>query len=276
MTGSGATVASVSTRARAATPVGVEWPLMLHSGDGRARVRPWWLDSSVAQLTFTDQGIVPSSTAVRVWLGELRARGFTSVRSGAVSEMGADTLQRQGFRLVQRLDLLDLTLVGWQAPPDNGMATERLRVRDRPAAAIVDRAAFGDTWAIDAAGIGETCMATPSHRSRAVGIEQVGGPIDGQTIVGHIGSGPVAYAVTGRAGHTGYLQRLAVHPTYQFRGAGWSLTRDSLIWMQRRRLTRAMVNTHIDNDVALGLYQRFGFRVLPQGLAVLSRRLDDL
>jgi hypothetical protein len=46
--------------------------------------------------------------------------------------------------------------------------------------------------------------------------------------------------------------------------------------MQRRRLTRAVVNTHTDNDVALGVYQRVGFRILPQGLSVLVRRLDDL
>ena len=48
------------------------------------------------------------------------------------------------------------------------------------------------------------------------------------------------------------------------------------MWMQRRRLTRAMVNTHTDNNVALGLYQRFGFRLLPQGLVVLTRQLDDM
>lgn len=254
----------MSSRARAASPGGVEWPLVLHSGAGRARVRPWWHNPSIAQLTFTEHGLVPSSTVIRVWLGELRAWGFTAVRTGAVTEVGADTLQRQGFHAMQRLHLLDLSLVGWHAPADNGVQTDRLRVRDRPTAAAVDHAAFGDTWAMDAVGIAETCAATPTHRSRSVHGTQFGA------------DGPVAYAVTGRADRTGYLQRLAVHPGYQGRGAGRSLTRDSLIWMQRRRLTRAMVNTHIDNDVALGLYCDMGFRVLPLGLVVLARGLDDL
>ncbi|CAB4889093.1 unannotated protein [freshwater metagenome] len=218
----------------------------------------------MAQLTFTDGGDLRSSTALRVWLSELRSRGFTAVRTSAVTEAGADTLTRQGFHVTQRLHLLDLSLVGWRAPTDNGIRTERLHVRDRQEAAAVDHAAFGDTWAIDSVGIGETCTATPAHRARAVEGNQVDHP------------GLIAYAVTGRADHTGYLQRLAVHPAYQGRGAGWSLTRDSLIWMQRRRLTRAMVNTHVDNDVALGLYQGIGFRVLPHGLVVLTRALDNL
>ncbi len=227
-------------------------------------MRPWWRDPAIAQLTFTEHGLVPSSTVLRVWLGELHARGFTAVRSGAVTEAGADTLQRQGFRVMQRLHLLDLSLVGWHAPPDTGVGTERLRVRDRPSAAIVDHASFGDTWAMDVTGIAETCAATPAHRSRSV---------DGAQFSD---SGSVGYAITGRADHTGYLQRLAVHPSYQRLGAGRSLTRDSLIWMQRRRLTRAMVNTHVDNEVALGLYLDIGFRILPHGLAVLTRQLDDL
>jgi ribosomal protein S18 acetylase RimI-like enzyme len=254
----------VSSRSRTGYDGRVEWPLVLHSGAGRARVRPWWHDTTVAQITFADHGEVPSSTGLRVWLCELRARGFASVRSGAVSEGSADTLQRQGFQVVQRLHLLDLSLVGWQAPRDKTLRTTQLRVRDRTAAADVDRAAFGDPWAIDTVGISETCAATPAHRSRAIDGAQLGA------------EGLVGYAVTGRANYTGYLQRLAVQPEVQARGVGWSLTHDSLTWMQKRRLTRAMVNTHIDNDVALGLYRRFGFRVLPQGLVVLARGLDDL
>lgn len=237
---------------------------MLRSGDGRARVRPWWNDPTVAQLTFIDHGVVPTSTIVRVWLSELRARGFVGVRTGAVSDAGADMLQRQGFDELQRLSLLDLSLVGWRPDAAPRMRTRRLRSSEHTTAATVDCAAFGDAWALDADGIAETCDATPAHRSRAVD----GGRFDLGGIAG--------YAVTGRADHTGYLQRLAVHPRAQGHHVGYSLTRDSLVWMQRRRLTRAVVNTHVDNNVALDLYRRVGFRVLPQGLVVLTRRLDDV
>lgn len=241
---------------------------MLRGGDGRARVRPWWVDSSVAQLTFIDSGNVPSSTSLRVWLGELSARGFTSVRTGAVTDSGADTLHRQGFETLQRLRLLDLGLIGWRPPTSSvdrrAIRTRRLRHLERNVAAVVDRAAFGDHWSIDVIGINETCDATPSHRARTI-----------DSGFGDGASALAGYAVTGRADRTGYLQRLAVHPDQQGCGIGFSLTLDSLVWMQRRRLSRAIVNTHVDNEAALGLYARMGFRVLPQGLAVMTRTLSD-
>lgn len=271
-----ATVEPVRSRTRVdAAPAG-QRSIVLRGGDASARVRPWWNDPAVAQLTFTEHGTVPSSTWVSTWLSELRACGFAAVRTGAVTETGADMLQRQGFESLQTLRLLDLALIGWRPPPaqlpprptrrerpDSKAPiarTRRLRAGERSDAAVVDRAAFGDRWAIDAAGIAETCAATPSHRARAM--------VD----CGHL----VGYAVSGRADRTGYLQRLAVHPVHQGQGFGFGLTRDSLVWMQRHRLTRAIVNTHSDNLVALALYGRMGFRLLPQRLAVLTRTLADL
>ena len=118
---------------------------------------------------------------------------------------------------------------------------------------------------MDRIGIDETCEATPAHRARAIDSDPA------------TARAPIAgFAITGRAARTGYLQRLAVHPDWQGHGFGFSLALDSVTWMRRRRLTRAVVNTATDNTVALDLYGRIGFRVLPQGLAVLTRRLDDI
>ena len=259
-------------------------------------MRPWWNDPTVAQLTFLDHGVVPSSPIIRVWLAEIKARGFVSVRTGAVTDAGTDSLHRQGFATLQTLSLLDLSLIGWRPPVlRDGLPirSRRLWVRDRPTAATVDLAAFTANWAIDTDGIDETCSATPSHRARTVeasaadphgspgspGSPGTHGPPGTHGSPGTHGPPPVrlaGYAITGRADHHGYLQRLAVHPDYQGLGVGLSLTLDSLVWMQRRRLTRAVVNTHTDNEVALGVYQRVGFRILPRGLSVLVRRLDDL
>lgn len=255
---------------------------MLRSGDGRARVRPWWNDPTIAQLTFIDHGVVPTSTVVRVWLGELRARGFSGVRTGAITDAGADSLQRLGFTTLQTLHLLDLSLIGWRPPTmPTGlpMRTRKLRVREVDDAARTDLAAFTDAWAIDRDGIDETCAATPTHRARALDGDAgaAGDAVPGDAVPGDAGVPALAgYAITGRADHHGYLQRLAVHPAHQGQGVGLSLTLDSLGWMQRRRLTRAVVNTHTDNTAALGLYQRVGFRILPHGLTVLVRRLDDV
>ena len=72
----------------------------------------------------------------------------------------------------------------------------------------------------------------------------------------------------GRAGRTGYVQRLAVHPDQHRRGVATALLADALTWMQRWRADRVLVNTHVDNEPALALYRRLGFVDLPDRLRV--------
>jgi ribosomal protein S18 acetylase RimI-like enzyme len=113
-------------------------------------------------------------------------------------------------------------------------------------------------WCIDRVGIGDVRAATPRHRARAV--------LDGSDIV--------AYAVSGRDGRNGYIQRLAVSPTHQHQGHGLALVADSLRWMARWRVRRALVNTHNGNDAALALYHRIGFTDLQDRLHVYERRIE--
>jgi ribosomal-protein-alanine N-acetyltransferase len=86
---------------------------------------------------------------------------------------------------------------------------------------------------------------------------------------GHV----VGYAVCGRAGPRGFVQRLAVDPAAQGQGIGSRLLFDGLYWMQRRRVQRAVVNTQVGNQIALQLYLKTGFREDPAGLSVLSAGL---
>src|SRR5690606_13680615 len=104
---------------------------------------PWWRDATVAQLTFLDHGLVPLGPAVAVWLGELAQRGFEAVRTGAVTEAGADVLRRHGFIPLQRLSLLERSLVGWR-PERPDWHSRRMRRGEHEAVAAVDCAAFGD------------------------------------------------------------------------------------------------------------------------------------
>ena len=77
----------------------------------------------------------------------------------------------------------------------------------------------------------------------------------------------------GRAERVGYVQRLAVHPRAQTAGLGLALLQDGLRWMRLRGARSAYVNTQDDNERALRLYERAGFRRLPVGLCVLGRDL---
>ncbi|MGH9274339.1 MAG: GNAT family N-acetyltransferase, partial [Acidimicrobiales bacterium] len=109
-------------------------------------------------------------------------------------------------------------------------------------------------------GLDDALGATPSARLRVVA------RVDGEGVIG--------YAITGRAGSRGYLQRLAVDPAAQRRGIGAALVIDGLRWLRRWGAHEVLVNTQVDNGAALALYEAMGFRRQPDGLAVLRRDLD--
>jgi ribosomal protein S18 acetylase RimI-like enzyme len=85
---------------------------------------------------------------------------------------------------------------------------------------------------------------------------------------------PAGYMVTGRNGSAGFIQRLAVDPAYEGQGVATSLLQDGLGWLARRRVTDILVNTHLDNQRALSLYQRIGFEQLPENLQVMELSLS--
>ena len=123
----------------------------------------------------------------------------------------------------------------------------------------VDGAAFAPFWRLDRAGLREAVRATRQHRLRVVLGE---------------GRGVVGYAICGTSGGRGFVQRLAVAPGAQGRGIGKALLLDGLHWLRASGAQEIAVNTQVGNDPALGLYRSVGFRDDPDGLAVLSARLN--
>ena len=117
----------------------------------------------------------------------------------------------------------------------------------------IDQRAFEPFWQFDRLTLTEARRATPVSRFR---ISRENGRVAG-------------YAVTGRAGPRGYLQRLAVDPDVAGSGHGTDLVHDSIHWLQRRGATSILVNTQEKNTRALALYERLGFVRHDQGLTVL-------
>jgi ribosomal protein S18 acetylase RimI-like enzyme len=122
---------------------------------------------------------------------------------------------------------------------------------------VIDGAAFTPFWQLDDQGLEEALAATPRSRFRGV---VVGGALAG-------------YAIHGRSGTRGFVQRLAVVPEAQRRGIGRGLLLDGLHWMRRRGVRRAVVNTQVGNAAALSLYYDAGFRQEPSGLSVMEAGL---
>jgi ribosomal protein S18 acetylase RimI-like enzyme len=236
----------------------------VHAGLGsRVRVRPWAFERGAVQLALADQAIVPSVEEIRGWVDTLSAAdaALRRVRTGALFADAADRFAAAGFGVIDTLALLRIELVDLDPEEPRRPATSPLRARRHRDAAHVDRDAFGDPWGNDAGDLAEIRRATPTHRARARFTRRNGG------------RELVAFAITGAAAGHGYLQRLAVAPAHQGHGHGRALVLDSLMWMRRRRLSHGLVNTAIENDRALALYESVGFRRLPERLVVMELHL---
>lgn len=231
---------------------------VLRWGRERARAGRWRGDDEVAFIAPLPDAPLPSAEFVHRCLGALAARGFTRVVTGALSPLEQAGFLAAGFDVQERLHLLAIDLSRDVAPVPAGLRLKRGGRRRWQEVLAVDRAAFPPFWQFDSYGLTDALRATPAVRFRVA--VQTGGRIAG-------------YAVCGRSGSRGFVQRLAVDPGSQRSGTGRRLLLDGLHWMRRHRVSRALVNTQVGNERALALYLATGFREEPVGLSVLSTGL---
>ncbi len=73
-------------------------------------------------------------------------------------------------------------------------------------------------------------------------------------------SGIIGYQISTASAACGHLARLAVHPRLQSRGVGYALVQDLLAQFQRLGALEVTVNTQMDNQASLVLYEKAGFQ----------------
>ncbi len=230
---------------------------LLQWGEERLRLGPWRAGANVGYLAPVPGTRPPRSAVIARSLEAAAARGYDAVVTAALAPAEVDAFMAAGFELRERLHLLAHDLQ--RVPSHDDRPLRRARRSDRRRVLEIDRLAFDEFWTLDANGLADALAATPSTRFRVAELDRR----------------VLAYAVHGRAGGGGYVQRIAVDPATQGHGLGTLVVLDGLRWMRRRGCDRAVVNTQLTNERALGLYLRLGFRLEPQGLAVLERRLAD-
>jgi GNAT superfamily N-acetyltransferase len=226
------------------------------------RLRLWPGEPGTAQLVLYNQPRPPAAHELTALIAELADSGVRAVRTGALHAAYAESMLASGFRPRQQLTLLEHNgPFDWVGPLPGGMQrllrpiTSRAGLASHSELADVDHLAFAAPWQLDVEGIRDVVRATPSARQRLIR--------DGDRVV--------AFALSGRDRFTGYLQRLSVHPDSQRRGLGRALVADSLQWMWRHGVYRALVNTHVGNEPALALYRSVGFTRLTDPLTVYER-----
>lgn len=193
-----------------------------------------------------------TSRDVRAATDLLHAEGASRVITGALHAHELAPYLEVGFEPHERLHLLEHPLTDLPRVPPVAARIRRGRRTDQDPALRVDARCFDAFWRLDQPGLDDAIRATTVARFRVAVDHEV-----------------VGYAVTGRSGTRGYLQRLAVDPDRQGQGLGRALVLDGLHWLVRRRAEVAVVNTQVGNDAALELYRRLGFVLLPSGLTVL-------
>ena len=234
---------------------------ILSGMDARLRVARWRGDPTTAYLTPSRSGR-PSVTAVERCLGELPRDGYTAAITAALPGIDQLPFLQTGFVVHERLHLLRRSLEDLPEPEPPDVELRRSRHAERAAVLAVDAAAFPPFWRLDDAGLDDALGATPSARLRVAAVAESDAPV-------------IGYAVTGRAGPRGYLQRLAVDPAAQGAGVGAALVADGLRWLRRWGAKEVLVNTQESNTAAVRLYERLGFHMQADGLAVLRRGLDE-
>lgn len=221
-------------------------------GGHRLRVAPWQGEPTVALIGPARARRAPTNTEIVRCIDDLARRGVVRAVTPALSQYEAEPFFQAGFEVHEELHLLARYIDG--PPPAPTHRLRRGRPWHRKRVLDIDARAFETFWQFDKFSLKEARRATPSSRF----------------VVATEPDGVMGYAVTGKAGGRGYLQRLAVDPDANGRGIGTSLVRDCLRWLQRRGVGMALVNTQQRNTRALELYERLGFVQQREGLLVLQ------
>ena len=229
----------------------------LSIGSARFRVGAWQGSADVAYLALASAAATLAPWVLAALRDRLHNQGYRAVVTAAVAPRERDALIGDGFDIRSELATLSRDLEAEMPRIVNPRGRiRRGRWHDLDVVLKVDAEAFPPFWRLDADGLHEARSATPSSRWRV-----------------NRGTEVQAYSITGRARSQGYLQRLAVAARCQGRGLGTLLVLDALVWLRRGGARTALVNTQPGNERALDLYQRCGFRIEPDRLAVLYRDL---
>lgn len=223
-------------------------------GPDRLRIGPWRGEPRTAHVAPVI-GRPTAASTVDACLELLAHRGYDRIITSALSVGEQEPFLAAGFAVHERLHLLRHPLDTVPEAPDHHLRRGHWFDLDRILA--IDALAFEPFWRFDRRSIADARAATPASRFRVAD-----------------GARPTGYAITGRAGPVGYLQRLAVHPDDQGRGIGSALVVDAIRWVRGRGATSLLVNTQEINTGALRLYERLGFARQEHGLAVLEYAID--
>jgi len=227
-----------------------DWPgaITLRKGWARAESRPWNDAVPLAHLRM-QRG---NAAFIGDCVDALLEMGAPGVLSPPLPSSAQRLWKEARFLPHAELALLRLDVEKVGAPSHLVVTGSTSDIRE---ALRIDSAAFDEFWRFDRNAMEEAMSST---RNSVI------------HVVRKAGGGLAGFAITGVGVTIAYLQRLAVDPASQGQGIGRSLVRSSARWASREGARSLMLNTQLDNEPAIRLYESEGFRVLSEPLAVLK------
>ncbi len=221
-----------------------------------------WHNEETKALLSPNPDVSPSAESITRCLNQLSQQGFTKVFTSALLPHQSKAFIDCGFQIEKKLAVLSRDLESlpyWKKSSTYNL--RRATRKDRSKVLEVDSASFPQFWRLTNKTLAEAIHATSYTRF------EIATPIESEDII-------LGYAITGQSEDKGFLQRLAVNPTYQHLGIGKSLVLDGLWWLKKRGATKITVNTEVNNFKALCLYHNLGFALQPTEMHVLSTKIN--
>jgi ribosomal protein S18 acetylase RimI-like enzyme len=164
-----------------------------------------------------------------------------------------DILLTRGFRPFRLLYAYDKYDFNIPSPGNQQVVVRPFERRDLPAVLNVEAACFEDFWRYDALSFEDIAATHPYF------------------VVAELHGSVVGYQYNALDSESGYLVRIAVHPSVGGKAIGTRLMSEAVNFFKRARVLRIMLNTQDDNAHAHRLYEWFGFVRIPQIGFVLRR-----
>lgn len=226
------------------------WPgsVSLRRGWARAEGRPWndLHDDAHLRLVRGGAGFLRDCTSRLIELGA------PSVLSTPLAGSARKPWEAAGFESYIDLALMRRSLDNEVPAPDHLVHVEP--DVDFDLLLAIDEASFEGFWRFDRNALHEATHTTSKSDVFVIN--------DGER-------GVAGYAIVGYGFAISYLQRVAIHPTWQRQGMGRSLVRAAARAARRSGSKALLLNTKYENSSAISLYESEGYVLLPESLAVL-------
>jgi ribosomal-protein-alanine N-acetyltransferase len=126
---------------------------------------------------------------------------------------------------------------------------------DLPALLSIEEACFENIWRYSALGFSDIAATHPYF------------------VVAERDGNVLGYQFNALDGDSGYLVRIAVHPSAEHQGIGARLLAEAIRFFQQAHVSRILLNTQEENVHAHRLYEWFGFERIQQRGFVLRKNL---